>query len=122
MMSRGGSMLFVSSVAAQLGLPNHEAIAACKGGIEAMVRSAAASYATRKIRINAVAPGLTETALIANWSDSTKAASAKMHPMGRIGQAEDLAPVMEHLLCDATWVTGQVWSVDGGLSRVRSGS
>jgi len=121
MMSRGGSMLFVSSVAAKLGLPNHEAIAACKGGIEAMVRSAAASYAPRKIRVNAVAPGLTETPLIANWSDATKATSAKMHPLGRIGQAQDLAPVMEHLLCEAPWVTGQVWSVDGGLSSVRSG-
>jgi 3-oxoacyl-[acyl-carrier protein] reductase len=120
MMARGGSMLFVSSVAAQLGLPNHEAIAAAKGGIEALVRSAAATYASKKIRINAVAPGLTETPLIAQWSQATRDLSAKMHPMGRIGQVQDVVPAMELLLCDADWVTGQVWSVDGGLSRVKA--
>ena len=63
MRTGGGRMVFTSSVAAGLGLVNHEAIAAAKGGLEAMVRSAAATYAKRGLRINAVAPSLTETRL-----------------------------------------------------------
>ena len=58
-----GSCLFFSTSAAQAGIANHEAIAAAKGGIEAMVRSAAATYASRNIRVNAIAPSLTDTPL-----------------------------------------------------------
>ena len=88
----GGRMVFTSSVAGSLGLVNHEAIAAAKGGVESMVRSAAATYAKRGIRVNAVAPGLTDTRLAATIlrSDAMREASANMIPLKRINEAEEI--------------------------------
>ena len=86
-------MVFTSSVAGSLGLVNHEAIAAAKGGVESMVRSAAATYAKREFRVNAVAPGLTDTRLAATIlrSDAMREASANMIPLKRINEAEEIA-------------------------------
>jgi len=113
-----GSIVLVSSVAARQGLNNHELIAAAKGAIEGMVRSAAITYARQGIRFNAVAPGLTETPLAAPLlkSEAARSFSESMHPLGRIGKPEDVAAVMAYLLgSESGWVTGQVWGVDGGL-------
>ena len=90
---KGGSIVLMSSVAAEYGLPNHEAIAAAKGGVSALARSAAASYAKRQIRVNAVAPGLVRTPLAGRLvaSEQAEQASAKMHALGRIGEPEDVA-------------------------------
>lgn len=121
-MTAGGSVVLVSSVAAQTGLANHEAIAAAKAGISGLARSAAASYAQRGIRVNAVAPGLTQTPLTTKLTASEPAlkASIAMHPLGRLGQADDIASAICYLLSsDAAWVTGQVLGVDGGLGTVR---
>ena len=95
----GGRMVFTSSVAGSLGLINHEAIAAAKGGVESMIRSAAATYAKRGVRINAVAPGLTETRLAENLlrSDLVRDASEKMIPIKRINQPEEIAVSYTHL-------------------------
>ncbi|MAI09248.1 MAG: hypothetical protein CMA08_01525 [Euryarchaeota archaeon] len=123
MRSGGGRMVFTSSVAAGLGLVNHEAIAAAKGGLEAMVRSAAATYAKRGLRINAVAPSLTETRLAEAMlrSDAARAASEAMVPIGRIGQPEEVAGTMAWLLTGAPDnMTGEVLHVDGGMGRVRA--
>jgi NAD(P)-dependent dehydrogenase (short-subunit alcohol dehydrogenase family) len=123
MRSGGGRMVFTSSVAAGLGLVNHEAIAAAKGGLEAMVRSAAATYAKRGLRINAVAPSLTETRLAEPMlrSDASRAASEAMVPIGRIGQPEEVATTMAWLLTGAPDnMTGEVLHVDGGMGRVRA--
>jgi 3-oxoacyl-[acyl-carrier protein] reductase len=117
------SIAVVSSSAAAVGLPNHEAIAASKAGLEGLVRSAAATYAGRGVRINAVAPGLVRTPLAARitGSDAALKASLALHPLGRIGEPDDVAATLEFLLHPAhSWITGQVIGVDGGLSRLRS--
>ncbi len=116
------SLVLCSSVAAGLGLPNHEAIAAAKAGIEGLVRSAAASYAAQGLRINAIAPGLTETPLTAAITASTQLRSSliQQHPLGRLGTADDQVAAIIWLLSDAaSWITGQVLGVDGGYGAIR---
>lgn len=119
----GGSVLLFASSASEVGLPNHEAIAAAKGAVGALVRSAAATYAARKLRVNALAPGLVDTPLAARITGNPKSRelSVAMHPAGRIGQPDDLVPAARWLLDPASdWVTGQVITVDGGMSRLRA--
>lgn len=119
--TNGGSCLFFSTAAAQTGIANHEAIAAAKGGIEAMVRSAAATYAPRGIRINAIAPSLTNTPLAQPIISSEKALeiSKRMHPLGDIAHSGDVASLARWLLSEeAQFVTGQVFVIDGGLSTI----
>lgn len=121
-MTAGGSVVLMSSVAGSLGLTNHEAIAAAKGGVEGLVRAAAATYAPRGLRVNAVAPGLVKTPLAARITGSEAAlkASTAMHPLGRVGEPGDVASAIGWLLHPAnTWITGQVVGVDGGMSTVR---
>lgn len=123
MQETGGSVALCSSVAARIGLPNHEAIAAAKGGVSGLVLSAAATYAPRNIRVNAVAPGLVRTPLTARLTGSEAAlkASTAMHPLGRVGDPGDIASALEWLLSPAqSWVTGQVLGVDGGLGDLKA--
>ena len=118
----GGSIVLISSVAAQAGLPNHEAIAAAKGGVNGLVLAAAASYANKGVRINAVAPGLVDTPMTAALlgSDQARQMSEKMHPLGKVGRAANVGSLIAWLVSpDADWVTGQIWSVDGGLAHLR---
>jgi len=121
-MRKGGSVVLVSSAAAMAGLANHEAIAAAKAGIIGLTLSAAASYATMNLRVNAVAPGLTETPLTAALTnnEASRTASEDMHALGRLGKPEDVARAIVFLLDPANdWITGQTLAVDGGLSSVR---
>jgi 3-oxoacyl-[acyl-carrier protein] reductase len=123
MREHGGSIVLASSAAAQTGIANHEAIAAAKGGIIAMVRSAAATYAPSGVRVNAVAPGLTRARMTARMFDNEAQAEAsrQLHALGRLGEPEDVATVVAWLLDPATtWVTGQTIGVDGGLGQVRT--
>ncbi|MFN5598799.1 MAG: SDR family NAD(P)-dependent oxidoreductase [Gemmatimonas sp.] len=122
-MPTGGSVALCTTAAARIGLANHEAIAAAKGGVQGLVLSAAATYASRGLRVNAVAPGLVDTPLTSRITASPAAlqASQSMHALGRVGTPNDVAGVMAFLLgTDAAWVTGQVYGVDGGLGTVRS--
>lgn len=117
----GGSVVLVSSAAAEIGLSNHEAIAAAKAGISGMVRSAAATYAPRGIRFNAVSPGLVKSEMTRKLWETEEAAamSAQMHALGRLGDPSDVADAIAWLLNPATsWVTGQTIGVDGGLGSV----
>jgi len=123
MRKNGGSIVLMSSVAARLGLANHEAIAAAKAGVEGLTVSAAATYAPYKIRVNAVAPGLVKTSLsekITSQEASLKASLA-MHPLNRLGEPSEVASAIAWFL-DPTqsWITGQVLGVDGGMAHVRS--
>jgi len=122
MMKDGGSIVLSSSAVARTGLKNHEAIAAAKAGIIGLTKSAAATYARRGVRVNALAPGLVETGMSKHIlsSDAGRKQSEQMHALGRIGTPEDIAPAAHWLLSDtSSWVTGQVIGVDGGLSTVR---
>lgn len=122
MMRNGGSIVLVSSVAARFGLPNHEAIAAAKAGVEGLTLSSAATYARSKIRVNCVAPGLVRTPLTKRFTATEPAlkVSAAMHPLGRIGEAVDVAAAIAWFLDPLqSWITGQVLGVDGGMGSVR---
>lgn len=117
-----GASVFASSVVARIGVANHEAIAAAKGGVEALVRSAAATYAAQGLRINAVAPGMTETPMTAGMLKipATRDGAARQYPLGGLQTAGQVAEVMAWLLGDgAARLTGQVIAVDGGFTTVR---
>lgn len=119
----GGAIVLCSSVAAQRGLPNHEAIGAAKAGVEGLALAAAASYARSGVRVNCVAPGLVRTDLTQalTRNEAMAKASAAMHPLGRIGEATEVASAMAWLMApEQGWVTGQVIGVDGGLGRVQA--
>ncbi|MGZ3304992.1 MAG: SDR family NAD(P)-dependent oxidoreductase [Asticcacaulis sp.] len=121
-MRGGGSVVLISSAAAMEGLANHEAIAAAKAGLIGLTLSAAASYATTNLRVNAVAPGLVQSPLTAALvaSETGRKVSEGMHALGRIGTPDDVARAIVFLLDPANdWITGQVLAVDGGLSSVR---
>lgn len=120
---KGGSILLCSSAVAQMGLANHEAIAAAKAGVKGLALSAAATYAPHNIRINCVAPGLTRTALSERITKNEAAlqASVAMHALRRIAEPDEVAAAMAFLMDPSnSFITGQVLAVDGGLGSLRS--
>jgi 3-oxoacyl-[acyl-carrier protein] reductase len=114
------SILLFSTVAVQTGMPYHASVAAAKGALEGLTRSLAAELAPM-IRVNAIAPTITDTPLAERLlsSDDKRAAAAERHPLKRIGDAAEMARTAAWLLDDAASVTGQIIAVDGGLSSVR---
>lgn len=123
MRGNGGAIALVSTAAVATGLANHEAVAAAKGGVEGLVRSAAATYGARGVRVNAVAPGLVVTPQTQRLVDNERQADASrsMHVLDRFGQPRDVAAALAWLVDTRNdWVTGQVLGVDGGLGRVRT--
>lgn len=115
------SVVMVSTVAVQSGLPFHASISASKAAVEGLVRSLSAELAPT-IRVNAIAPSLSETPLAGRLlnTESKKENSAERHPLKRIGTPEDQANAIEFLLSDrSSWMTGQVIHVDGGMSVIR---
>jgi 3-oxoacyl-[acyl-carrier protein] reductase len=121
-MRDGGSVVLISSVAGRVGLENHEAVAAAKAGVTGLAMSAAATYVSRGLRFNVVAPGLIQTQMTqnVNRNDASREASQELHPLNRLGEPSDIAAMISWLLDPAQdWVTGQSFGVDGGLSTLR---
>lgn len=120
--SENASILLFSTVAVQTGLPFHTQVAASKGAIEGLTRALAAELAPA-IRVNCIAPSLTDTPLAASLlnSEQKKEANAMRHPLKRIGTTEDIANMAVFLLSsNASWITGQILHVDGGMSSLKS--
>lgn len=118
---RPASVVLFSTVAVAQGMPMHASVAAAKGAVEGLVRSLAAEWAP-KVRVNAIAPALTDTPLAARLlaSPEKREAMAARYPLRRIGTAADAAAVAAFLLSAASdWMTGQVLGLDGGLSTLR---
>lgn len=111
------SIVLFSTVAVQRGMGFHASIATAKGGVEALTRSLAAELAP-KVRVNCIAPSLTQTPL-AEPLMRHKETIEKRHPLARLGEAKDCAALAKFLLTnEASWITGQVIGVDGGLSTL----
>jgi NAD(P)-dependent dehydrogenase (short-subunit alcohol dehydrogenase family) len=118
----GSSVVLFSTVAVQTGMPFHASVAMAKGAVEGLTRSLAAEWAP-SVRVNALAPSLTDTPLAARLlgSDERRQAGADRHPLKSLGRPEDLASTALFLLSDeARWITGQVWGVDGGMGALRT--
>ncbi len=119
--AEASSAVFFSTVAVAQGLPMHSSVAAVKGAIESLVRTWAAELAPR-VRVNCIAPALTATPLAEKFlatEEKRKAMDAR-YPLGRVGEISDLADAAEFLLSEkSSWITGQVFHVDGGLSTIR---
>ncbi len=115
------SIVLFSTVAVQTGLPFHASIAAAKGAVEGLTRSLAAELAPG-IRVNAIAPSLTDTPLASSLlgSEDKAEASAKRHPLKRVGDAREIARMVTFLLGeDSGFITGQVIGIDGGFGSLR---
>jgi len=119
--SAEASVVLFSTVAVKQGMPFHSLVSTVKGGIEGLARSLAAEWAP-SIRVNVIAPSLTDTPLAERLlaNETRRRSSEEMHPLKRIGQADDQARAAAFLLsADSSWITGQVLGVDGGLSSLR---
>ena len=117
-----GSLVLFSTVAVQQGFNFHSQVAVSKGAIEGLTRSLAAELAPT-IRVNCIAPSLTDTPLAGRLlnSNQKKEANAERHPLKRIGTSEDIANAVAYLLSDeSSWVTGQILKIDGGMSSIKA--
>jgi NAD(P)-dependent dehydrogenase (short-subunit alcohol dehydrogenase family) len=120
--NQGGSAVLISTCATGIGVPNHEAIAAAKAGVEGLAKSAAATHAADNIRINVVAPGLTDSPIASAFlkSEMMRAASAKQYPLQGVNDPMDVAQSIHWLLSDSSArLTGSVLNVDGGFRNIR---
>jgi 3-oxoacyl-[acyl-carrier protein] reductase len=118
--SKQASIVLFSSVAASMGMPFHTSVAAAKGAIEGFAKALAAEYAP-KIRVNVIAPSLTDTPLADKFlsTEEKREKSALRHPLKRVGTPDDMAQMTSFLLSEkSSWISGQIFHVDGGMSTL----
>jgi 3-oxoacyl-[acyl-carrier protein] reductase len=118
------SIVLYSTVAVKIGMPFHSSVSMAKGAIEGFARALAAEYAP-KIRVNVVAPSLTDTSLAEKFlnNDLKKEKAGERHPLKRVGDAKDIASMTAFLLSEqSSWMTGQILHVDGGMSSLQTGA
>lgn len=119
--SSQASVVLFSTVAVQTGFNFHSLVASSKGAVEGLTKALAAEFAP-KIRVNCIAPSITNTPLAGTLlnTDEKKDANAQRHPLKKIGQPEDLANLAAFLLSEkSSWITGQVLHADGGMSSLK---
>ena len=114
---RGGAILHLSSGVATTGTRNRAAYTASKGAILSLTRNMALDYAADRVRVNCLCPGFVNTPLLASMPAERRARLAALHPLGRMGEVTDLAPMALLLISDeGSWITGQAIAVDGGYN------
>jgi NAD(P)-dependent dehydrogenase (short-subunit alcohol dehydrogenase family) len=115
--SYGGAILHLSSGVATTGTRNRAAYTASKGAILSLTRNMALDYAADKVRVNCLCPGFVNTPLLASMPQERRAKLAALHPLGRMGESQDIVPMALLLISDqASWITGQAIAVDGGFN------
>ena len=118
--SNQSSIVLFSTVAVKMGMPFHTSVSASKGAIEGFAKALAAEYAP-KVRVNVIAPSLTDTPLATKFlnSDEKKEKSAARNPMKKVGTSDDIAQMATFLLSEnSNWISGQIFHVDGGMSSL----
>ncbi len=119
--AENASIVLFSTVAVKMGMPFHTSVSASKGAIEGFAKAFAAEYAP-KIRCNVIAPSLTDTPLAERLlgDDRKKENASERHPLKRVGETKDIAAMANFLLSEeSSWITGQVFGVDGGMSTLK---
>ena len=117
MREHGGAILHLSSGVATTGTRNRAAYTASKGAILSLTLNMALDYASDHVRVNCLCPGFVNTPLLASMPSERRARLAALHPLGRMGEVEDIAPMALFLISDqASWITGQAIAVDGGYN------
>lgn len=118
--SNQSSIVLFSTVAVKMGMPFHSSVSASKGAVEGFAKALAAEYAP-KIRVNVIAPSLTDTPLANKFlnSDEKKEKSAARNPLKKVGTSQDIAQMASFLLSEkSNWISGQIFHVDGGMSTL----
>ncbi|MAZ54946.1 MAG: oxidoreductase [Flavobacteriales bacterium] len=120
-LSIGSSVIFISSVAASVGMPYHSSISLCKSALEGLCRSLAAEWSP-KVRVNCIAPSVVQTKLssrLFRTENQIEQMNAR-HPLQKVGQPKNITDAIQFLLSEnSSWITGQVLNIDGGLSSIK---
>ncbi|WP_019986394.1 SDR family NAD(P)-dependent oxidoreductase [Rudanella lutea] len=119
--SKSASVVLFSTVAAKLGMGLHSSVSVAKSAVEGLTKALAAEFSPFNIRVNAIAPSLTDTPLAGFLLNGDKREAAnKRHPLNRVGTADDIAGMAAYLLSDGgSWITGQIIGIDGGMGSLK---